>query len=238
MRGIASLLKSFRLLALALIAGFVVACDSRPITQDDLDEGIQKIDEGRFDKAIEELADLSYRDLRPDVRVALATAYVGRAGLEIADYWELVRLLQTEPVNEETIQADPEYQRNRERLEPVFSIVSSDLDEDIDQALQLFTSLQLYYQRVQTLPYIEKEQRPDVERGIEILDGIETQGGRFYRAILIVTLLRSDIEDGFDIWDSLLEGIQRNLSDPFNSDGLFYEPVTGDFTEWLLEPVS
>ena len=78
MRGIASLLKSFRLLALALIAGFVVACDSRPITQDDLDEGIQKIDEGRFDKAIEELADLSYRDLRPDVRVALATAYVER----------------------------------------------------------------------------------------------------------------------------------------------------------------
>lgn len=233
-----SISKSFRnsiLVLLGCLAFLTVGCDTRPISEDPLDEGIQKIDEGSYDEAIAYLEDLQTRDSRPEVKIALSTAYVGRSGVEFADYWEIVRIMQADPVTDESIRQDSRYTENKERVEPINFLLSSTVRESLDQLFQATTAFRIYLDRVQILPYVEASRRPDLERGIEVLNSVTTPGSRFYRAVLVITLLRSDLDDGFDVWDSIESRLQRALTYPLEAPTLFCSPVTGDFTEWLLK---
>lgn len=212
----------------------MMGCDTQKISDDPLDEGIQKIDSGDYEGAIVYLQDLLNREPNDNVRIALATAYVGRAGVEIADYWDIIRIMQQEPINEETIQQSSQYQANLDSIEPLYPILPSDTEEDLQKLFQSVAAFNLYLDRVDILPYVPEENRGDVQQGMAVLDGIASPGGRLYRAVLGVTLLRSDLTDGFDVWDSIEDRLQSALSNPVEAPFIFCSPITGDFVNWIL----
>ena len=219
---------------LSIFIFLAAGCERRKISKDDLDIGIQKIDSGDFDSAIVFLQDLSNRDSRPEVRIALATAYVGRAGVKIGDYWELVKALKHGPITIETIQSDPHYLKNENRIAPIRNFLSTRVQNDLDHLFQMVSAFDLYRERIEFLPYVPSQKRADLQNGIDVLSEIPSPGGRFYRAVLVTTQLRSELHDGYDVWGSIENKIQDALTHPLEAPFILCSPLTGDFAHWLL----
>ena len=157
-------MKSMNSSLLFIIFVFLMTgCERRKISRDELDIGIQKIDSGDFDSAIVYLQDLANRDSRPEVRVALATAYVGRAGVNIGDYWELVKSLKQGPITVQTIQSDAHYLRNQKRIEPIRNFLSTRVQNDLDSLFKIVSAFDLYRERIEFLPYVAKNNRVDLQ---------------------------------------------------------------------------
>lgn len=223
-----------KIIFLILLSFFLsVGCERRKLAREDLDVGIQKIDMGDFDSAIVYLQDLSTRDSRPEVKIALATAYVGRAGIKIGDYWELVRSLKQGPITTESIQSNSHYLKNQERVRVVRNLLSPRVQNDLDKLFQMVTAFDLYRERIEFLPYVESGKRVDLQNGIDVLSNIPSPGGRFYRAVLVTTQLRSELHDGFDVWGSIEDKIQTAITHPLEAPFIFCSPLTGDFAQWL-----
>jgi hypothetical protein len=210
----------------------LLSCEPQKLSSDPLDEGFQKIDKGDFDGAIAYFEDLATKDSRPEVRIALASAYQGRAGVFIYDYWSFIKAQRSTPINEESIKANSTYTDAAEQIAPIAALLSPEVKDSLDNLFQMMSALDLYRERVATVPYVPQEHRSDLETGISVLHNIGTQGGQLYQAVLAGTLLRSNLDDGFDVWASLKDQLQTAFSNPAEAIKIFCTPG-GEFTQWV-----
>lgn len=213
----------------------LLGCEARRISDDPVDKGIELIDKGDYNGAIVYLQDLLNRDSRDDVRIALATAYVGRSGVILADYWKIIKAMQTQPIDDQLVMSHPIYSKNKENIESIDSVISNSVEKSLDQLLKGVAAFEIYRTRINFLPYVKKDNRADIQTGIDTLEGIASPGGRVYRAVLVTTLLRSDLADGYDVWSDIEERLRHAFDNSGEAVELFCNPVTGDFVQWLLQ---
>jgi hypothetical protein len=170
-----------------------------------VDRAMHLMDEGRFDEAIAELKIVQEQNPSEKNSQLLASAFAGRAGLRVEDYWDFVvgfKPWKDLEVSEELPVSLFELQKLKETFGDKLS------DEDRKKFLKLqeeFKELARLRKRVETIPSVSKEKRSDLTEGLRILSAAETRGGRLYRAILGLVILKSSFEDGVTLatrWQS------------------------------------
>ncbi len=223
----------FPILALCFFLITQASCQVHRDSNEPMDAGFLKIDRGDYNGAIEYLTDLSSRDFRPEVKVALSSAYAGRAGLKIEGFWDFAQKMKNEPVTTETLIQQPFYLHNKANVANVEPFLSEQNRQDLETVFQMMSALDIYRARVLTIPYIPKSQRGDLQTAIEILNQIPTSGGRVYRAVLTGAFLRSELDDGFDVWGSIQARINDAYRNPIEAISIFCTPLTGNFATWL-----
>jgi hypothetical protein len=209
------------------------ACQVHRDTSEPMDAGFLKIDREDYDGAIAYFEDLISKDPRPQVRIALATAYAGRAGLKVESFWDFAKAMRQEPVTKESLVQHPFYIRNKQNIADLEPLLSEQTRNDLSTLFEMMSALDIYRGRIETVPYVQRSRRPDVEKAIQILNDIPDPGGRVYRAVLSGTYLRSELEDGFDIWGTIEARINEAFRNPIESISIFCTPVTGNFAVWL-----
>jgi hypothetical protein len=186
--------------------------------QSRVDRAMHMMDEGRFDEAIEELKIVHEQIPSERNSQLLASAYAGRAGLRVEDYWDFVvgfKPWRDLDVSEEMPLSKLELQKISEKLS----------ESDRERFLKLqedFKELARLRKRVDTIPLFAKEKSGDLTEAIRLLESTETRGARLYRAVLGLVLLKSSFEDG------------AGLSTQWESDG--FELCTKTFPaliEWI-----
>ncbi|MBX3041296.1 MAG: hypothetical protein KF789_11375 [Bdellovibrionaceae bacterium] len=194
---------SFLFLAMALA---LVACQPREqelTGGDPLEESYRLIDKGEYNQAIQSLEELASRDSRPAVVEALASAYAARAGVLVSRYWGAVVGFKA-----------PLIQSQESRLEGlsgqalrVLSQVEGRKDltgaDEFSKLARFLSVLGEWQERIDRLPTIPARQRDDLREALGILENHKAPGGRLYRALLGLILLKSEINDGFTGWESI-----------------------------------
>lgn len=142
-----------------------------------LSAGHKLIDQGRYDEAIGYFKEFLQEDSHPHVKMALASAYAGRAGIRIEKIYTFVvlRNFQTEIAPLEGLSLD-------------------------HQTQSLVRSLSKYSQHWKKVPLLSEEGRHDISAAVAVLDHEANSGARLYSAVLRVVLLKSVVEQGLQSW--------------------------------------
>lgn len=220
---------------LPFILLLAVNLSCQPARQNDpFVSGFEKIDQGNYDEAIHYFSDMHSKDPNnPKIKMALASAYAGSAGLKIDRFWNFAKEMRGPAITSESLKNHPFYLLNKKNIEPFESIIPIETKADLDQAFLLMSGLDTYRTRAQIYPYVKKDRRPDVEKAVAILNAENNQGASLYRAILNGVLLRSDLDDGFDFWNSVGNPFAEFATYPLEFERIFCTPVTGPLTVWM-----
>ncbi|MFN7728715.1 MAG: hypothetical protein ACK5P7_06140 [Bdellovibrio sp.] len=165
-------------------------------------QAISHMERGEYDLAIEILSEL--RVAHPEdsnLSLHLASAFAGRAGLKVENYWGFV------------VGYKGVFKKNTEGLTPQ-SLPQIDLKgfesqagpevrgavKNFNQNLKEFFKIK---QRLDQVPYLNAQKRKDLYRGLDVIKEHPTPGGRLYRAVLGVVIARSTIIDtsrSLEVW--------------------------------------
>lgn len=194
------------LLILTLVAG-LQACtareDDKSSSESRLNQATEHIDKSEYSEAIAILEDLKSSDASEKVRMVLASAYAGRAGVKVENYWGFV--VTYKPL------LKGESERGEEPLDPLVdvSLIPQSAPKEVREGLRRLNEnmreIMRIRRRIERIPHITREQRLDLQRGVNALDGVATQGGYLYRAILEVVLLRSSLDEVVSLASNLLD---------------------------------
>lgn len=202
----------------ALLLGACTPKSDQHASKDRLEQAYRIMDKGDYDEAISQLEELSKEDTRPEVREALASAYAARAGIKIENYWGFLAGFQSPKVSNEQVQNTTTVVRIAKVLNSANSSqkkTDSDGQDTITKMAQMFGALQLWQDRLNSLPAVRGGARKDLERAWSVMKDHEKSGGHLYRALLGLVLLKSDLTSGFDGWNK----IELKLKD--------YDPAKG-----------
>lgn len=186
-----------RALALAVVFSVFAAAGcqnnrSERVRESELDRAGALIDQERYDEAIALLEDLRRDSGQLKIKVYLASAYAGRAGLKSVEYWQVAR--RYKQVLEDEKNEDP-------AVAPVLSPKSlpAAVPKWIRFAIPHFDKKLREFNRVRArlaaLPLVPNDRRADLEKAREILAESAQEGPRLYRAVLGVILMRSHFEE-------------------------------------------
>lgn len=161
----------------------LLSCQTKeqPVTRESrLSDGHKLIDQGRYDEAVSYFKKLLHEDPHPHVKMALASAYAGRAGIRIEKIYSFVvlRNFQTEIVPLEGLSLDRQTQ-------------------------SLVKSLSQYAQYWKKVPLLSQEGRQDISAAVSVLEQETNSGARLYSAVLRVVLLKSVVEQGLQSWNQV-----------------------------------
>ncbi|CAE80531.1 hypothetical protein AB1A81_12585 [Bdellovibrio bacteriovorus] len=170
------------LIQLTLIAVILslLACQSKeePVTRESrLSKGHQLIDQSHWDEAIEYLTKLEQQDPHLHVRLALASAYAGRAGVRIEKIYSFVAVRNLKP---QTV-----------------SLNAARMDQKTQELMQ---SLGRYAAQWEKIPEVRASGREDLTRALQVLAEQPEAGARLYAATLRVVLLKSVVNEGLLNW--------------------------------------
>lgn len=158
----------------------LLACQSKeePLTRESrLSKGHQLIDQGRWDEAIEYLTKLEQQDPHLHVRLALASAYAGRAGVRIEKIYSFVVVRNLQPT--------------------AVSLAAVRVDQKTQELMQ---SLGRYAAQWEKIPEVKASGREDLTQGLQVLADQPEAGARLYAATLRVVLLKSVVNEGLLNW--------------------------------------
>lgn len=173
---------------------FLLACHKVANTtpaEDHTAKATTYIDQGDYASAIELLEDtLKYEDTY-EVRLVLASAYAGRAGIKVENYWDYLIGFDAFAKNKAD-DAVPD-------LLPADSIPEK-LDENSKTFLNAlnenFKDLQRLEKKAVKVPNITANDRPDIEHARELLKLTHSSSASLYRSLLAVVLVKSEIQEG------------------------------------------
>lgn len=178
---------------------------------DPLEEAYRRIDKGEYDGAIRSLESLASRDSRPAVTEALASAYAARAGVLVSKYWGAVvgfraPLIQANGPRTEGLSGQAV--RVLSQVEGRRDLQGSD---EFSKLARFISVLGEWQERVDRLPTVPETRRDDLREALNILDHHKSPGGRLYRAMLGLILLKSEISDGFSGWERISVSLSASL---------------------------
>lgn len=180
------------MLLLGLAAG-LISCGEPKNTADSEDSQIAKatrfIDQGDYDKAIELLESLHAKSPSARGATVLASAYAGRAGIKVENYWNLI-VGYNAFAKERTTEVIPDLiprERFPRNADPE---VKAFLENVNVQAKEL----QGLRKKAEEVPRIEPRFTDDLHRAREVLLQAPSAGAKLYRALLTVVILKSDVE--------------------------------------------
>lgn len=223
---------------LILSAFFVMACQPREKSLtggDPLEEAYRLIDQGKTTEAIESLEDLAAKKPTPKVFEALASAYAARAGIRIEKYWGAVVGFEAPlKAQDHKLSGVPaQAARVLAQLDGRKNLVAQD---EFTKLAEIIFTLAEWKKRIDDLPVVPPEHRDDVEEALLILEDHPEAGGRLYRALLGLILLKSEILDGFDGWirieERLTEWGSGNLPPQGKEDQMLCVVDYGAFIQW------
>lgn len=149
------------------------------------------IDRGDYDTAIDLLeTGIAYED-SSEMRLVLASAYAGRSGVHVENYWDYLIGFQAF-VKSETA----------EKLDDIIpaKLLPSNLDEKSKQTVnninEHFHKLQQLEKKTAKIPVISDEKRTDAMRARALLEQVNTASARLYRSILTAVVIKSDVPEG------------------------------------------
>jgi hypothetical protein len=175
--------------------------DRAEATRDPLDENYKLIDRGDYSQAIEKLQILSRKDRRPQVRLALASAFAARGGIRVEQYWGFVVGFKAPLVTPESRGLNASV----ESLQRIAKQAKGDLDPRDMKALGgLVNALAVwdrYKERVDSIPVVRGAAKEDLKIAVETLNEVQTPGGRLYRGILNLVLFKSAITESANFWE-------------------------------------
>lgn len=170
--------------------------DSRP--EDQTSQATTHMERGEYTEAISILVNL--QTSHPEdakISLHLASAYAGRAGLRVENYWGFTvgykGLFRKAPEP----QAGP--------LIDLKGFESQAPKELRDAVTHLNGNLKEFYKirrRLEQIPYVNADKRQDLYRALDAIKGHPTAGGRLYRSVLGLVVTRSTIEDTASVFNS------------------------------------
>jgi hypothetical protein len=182
------------LVAMTFVFAFSGCQNKETERKEPLDESYKLIDRGSYSEAIQNLQDLSVTDKRPQVLVALGSAYAARGGIKVAQYWGFVVGFKAPLVKDE----------NKQVKDTVKGLQHNLNDKDADALGGILRTLAVwddYKERIDAIPVVSGEALKDLGRAVDVLEQVHTPGGRLYRAILNLILFKSYIAASQGVWD-------------------------------------
>lgn len=178
--------------------------EDREILKDPLEEHYKLIDKGDYSLAIEKLEELSLVDPRPQVRVALASAYAARAGVRVENYWGFVVGFKAPLMFVEDLKMGP----TMESLQRITGQTNGNVNlrelKSLGGAVNTLAVWDRYQERVEAIPVVkEPGALQDLQRGVEVLSMVQTPGGRLYRGLLNLILFKSHLVASEALWAGL-----------------------------------
>lgn len=155
-----------------------------------LSQGFSMMDQGRYDEAIQYFTELSQKDPHKHVKLALASAYAGRAGVKIEQIYSFVAV---------------------KSLPSVTTIANSRGVEE--GTVALMDTLARYSEQWNRIPSIDTQKLADLQRALKVLENDTEPGVRLYAATLRVVVLKSSVTVGLKNW-------QKTVSAKFCRDDL------------------
>lgn len=195
-----------------LVLGVLSSCAPArdpSIDKEPLEKAHRSIDRGDYDSAISYLEDLSRRDGRPEVRQTLAAAYAGRAGLHVEKYWGFLVGFQAPLLRPEDLQSTSSFSQLRKLFTGVETKSLPEKAPPVAHLGQSMATFELWRQRMDTLPSLDPQQLADLERAVAVLEGSPKAGARLYRALLGLTLLKTEVATGFTGWAQVQQHLMQ-----------------------------
>tara|TARA_B110001454_G_C12723292_1_gene436308 strand:- start:17789 stop:18559 length:771 start_codon:yes stop_codon:yes gene_type:complete len=172
----------------------ITAChkvsDKTP-SEDHVAKATTFIDQGDYSSAIELLEDTMKHEDTYEVRLVLASAYAGKAGIKVENYWDYL-------VGFDSFAKD----KAPEVLEDIITddMIPEKLDEKSKSQLKnlndSYKDIQRLEKKVEKVPLIETSNRPYLKKARALLEQTSTASSKLYRSLLTVVLIKSEIQDG------------------------------------------
>lgn len=182
---------------------------SERVRESEIDRAGALIDQERYDEAIPMLEDLRRDSGDVKIKVYLASAYAGRAGIKSMEYWQIAKRYKV--ILEEEKNADPQAKpilspKSLPAIVPKWIRVAV---PHFDKKLQEFNRVRA---RLAALPLVPAERRGDLEKAREVLVESAAEGPRLYRAALGIILMRSHFEEANERVGELANDKEGNCS--------------------------
>lgn len=175
---------------LTMISACHKVSDKTP-AEDHIAKATTYIDQGDYSSAIELLEDTMKHEDTYEVRLVLASAYAGRAGVKVENYWDYL-------IGFDAFAKDkgPEVFPD---LVPA-DMIPEKLDDKAKAHLKTlnenFKDLQRLEKKADKVPIIATTDRPDLKRARDLLERTSSASSKLYRSLITVVLVKSEIQDG------------------------------------------
>ncbi|HRO66624.1 MAG TPA: hypothetical protein PL182_03560, partial [Pseudobdellovibrionaceae bacterium] len=84
--------------------------------------------------------------------------------------------------------------------------------DEFSKLARFISVLGEWQERVDRLPTVSEFQRDDLREALRILENHKSPGGRLYRALLGLILLKSEISDGFSGWNRISVSLSASFT--------------------------
>lgn len=159
---------------------------------DRIDKATLMIDRGEYDSAIEILEGaINNHEATPKMRLVLASAYAGRAGVKVENYWDYL-------VGYDVFVKEPSE-------DPFPDLIPSEripenLKDDDKKQITLLNGYYKDFQRLENktskIPSIDRKYRNDIYHARKVIKNIDAPSVRLYRSMLTAVVVKSEIVEG------------------------------------------
>lgn len=213
------------LLLLLTVSLAVAGCGNKTSSENAdtrLNQAARAIDEGRFDDAITIASDVVASSPKEErAKLVLASAYAGRAGIRVENFWGFLIGFDGF-VDEGGTKLSVDVLGLRK-----YPMPANTKGQMLSQFREILAVLMALQKRIFKIPYLELASREDLRLGIEALKDSNSQGARLYRAILLMVLIRSGIEDT----QNEMKGLENDPDPLCNSQA-------GKSVEWFTYTIA
>lgn len=181
-----------------------IKASSPPPSETHISRATHYIDQGDYDTAIEILEKGLPYDNNSEMRLVLASAYAGRGGVKVENYWDYL-------IGFDAFAKEKSADAHTDIIP--MNLIPEALDEKYKTALiqfnKDFAKLQQLEKKADKIPAIAAENRPDLLRARSLLLQVNTPSARLYRSILTVVVVKSELPEG----NALLESWSKEKYD-------------------------
>ncbi len=177
---------------LVFLLGSGLSCQNSQTKEDEEDQKIAKatrmIDDGNYDGAISLLESyLSTQTAGERVKITLASAYAGRAGVRVENFWDLLIGFDAFDPHKK-----PEVIEHLIPLEKRPRGLSEDEKKLLDRLNSAWNEFRFLQRKADKVPLVDPAKRGDLMRARDLLADTPSRGSKLYRALLTVSFLKSD----------------------------------------------
>lgn len=219
-----------KLARLFLIATLILSsgchkAKNTPPADDRIDKATLLIDREDYESAIEILEDsLANQENTPPekmnkLRLVLASAYAGRAGVKVENYWDYLvgyDVFVKKPTDDQLPELIPTHR------------IPEGLKDDEKKQITLLNNYYKDFQRLENktakIPIVEKMYRADLNLARKTIQDIDSPSIRLYRSMLTAVVAKSEISDG---------GIFAKAWTDSNT--LVCQNAIPEISEWIVE---
>lgn len=221
----------------------LAACEARREvdSREPLEEVHRLIDSGRPAEAAAMAERLARTDSRPEVRTAWASALAAEAGIKVDSYWGFVVGFKAPLLNMEQLESTSVLSKARKLLLQLDGRVDLERESELGRLTEALGHFELFRHRLTSIPVVAPEKRDRVDWALSVLNGNPKSGARLYRAILGFIILRTEIENGFAIWnefESRLRQIDTDMPLSEKNLDILCALDVSVFARWMSDQIS